>query len=130
MIYLQELSFFKNFPTEIVQNLQKCAEIVKFKRGEVVIQQGGKNDALYFLLNGLLEVYVDGGLVAQLKTEGDLIGEMSLISNQKSSATIKAETKVELLKIDGKSLHQLASEGESGIESLYKIYSDILVVYT
>lgn len=127
MIYLQELSFFKKFPPEIVQKLQKCAQVVKYQRGDVIIQQGEKNNALYFLLNGLVDVHVDGGRVAQLKTEGDLLGEMSLISQQNSSATIRAESSVELLKIDGDALHKMASEGETGAATLYKIYSDILV---
>ncbi len=127
MIYLQELSFFKNFPPEVVQSLQKVAEVVKFNRGDVIIKQGDRNNALYFLLNGLLDVVVDGGQVAQLKTEGDLIGEMSLISQQESSATIKAETSGALLKIDGDALHRLTSKAGSGVTSLYKIYSDILV---
>lgn len=127
MIYLKELNFFKKFPKDLVNQLQKCAEVVKYNRGDVILQQGQHNDCLYFLLNGLLNVYVDGGLVASLKTEGDLLGEMSLISQQKSSATIKADTEVELLKIDGKALHKMAQDDKMGEFGLYKIYSDILV---
>ena len=127
MIYLQELSFFKNFPPELISKIQKCAEIKKVNRGDVIIQQGKQNNTLYFLINGLLNVYVDEGLVAKLQKEGDLVGEMSLISQKKSGATIIADTAAELLAIDGEALHQLASESGAGEYNLYKIYSDILV---
>ena len=50
MINLQDLKFFKNFPADIVQNLQKCAEVVKYKRGDIIIEQGKQNHAIYFLL--------------------------------------------------------------------------------
>ncbi len=127
MINLSDLPFFKNFPKTLVAKLQQCAVLEKHPKGHVVISQGESNNCLYFLVSGLLNVYVDDGLVATLKTQGDLIGEMSLISQQASSATIKADSSVELLKIDGDSLHKLAQDGETGAENLYKIYSDILV---
>lgn len=127
MIYLKDLDFFRQFSVEAINELQSCAQVVKFKRGEVVLNQGETNDSLYFLLSGIVQVYVDGGLVAELRTEGDLIGEMSLISQQKSSATIQAESAVQLLQIDGESLLRVTAKEGSGIESLYKVYSDILV---
>jgi CRP-like cAMP-binding protein len=127
VIDLKQLSFFKKFPPEVVRQLQKVAQVVKFQRGDIIIQQNEKNDTLYLLLSGLLDVIVDGGRVAQLNRTGDLIGEMSLISREKSSATIRADSRGELLKIDGDSLHRLTLQNNSGAINLYKIYSDILV---
>jgi CRP-like cAMP-binding protein len=127
MIYLKELSFFRKFPLDLVEKIQANAKVMKFTKGDIILEQGQPNNALYFLLKGHLDVYVDGGRVAQLTKEGDLIGEMSLISEQNSSATIQADGKVEVLKIDGPSMHKLAEEGESGVEILYKVYSDILI---
>lgn len=127
MIQLKELSFFRKFPQTVIEELQKCAQTVNFQEGDIIIKQGETNESLYFLLNGVLDVFVDGGRVAEMKKEGDLIGEMSLISQQVSSATIKAQTAVSLVKIDGDSLHRLATNGNPGADSLYKVYSDILV---
>lgn len=125
---LGQFSFFKKFPVALVASLQKCAVQRVFKKGETVIHQGTLNDSLFFLIQGELGVYVDNGLVANLNNSGDLIGEMSLISQQLSSATIKANVDSQLLQIKGEALHDLTlKQGDGAQYNLYKIYSDILV---
>lgn len=125
---LTQFSFFKKFPAELVASLQQCTVLRSFKKGEIVIDQGALNDSLFFLKSGELGVYVDDGLVAKLSTPGDLIGEMSLISQQRSSATIKAYSDSELLQLKGEALHALTQkQGDTAKYNLYKIYSDILV---
>lgn len=128
MISLKQFPFFKDFPETLISDLSQLARLVEFKKDQVIIQQGEANDSLYFLMEGELSVSVDQGVVARLNQKGDLLGEMSLISQQKSTATIMASIDSQLVVMSGHDLHK-AALGKDGKprHNIYQIYSDILV---
>ena len=66
----------------------------RFKRGEVVVEQGEKSNTLYIILTGRVRVVTSDKrgrevILATLQP-GDYIGEMSLIDNEPHSATCTA----------------------------------------
>ena len=73
----------------------------RFKRGEVLVEQGQKSDALFILLMGRARVFTadSRGREVILATlgQGDYIGEMSIIDNQPHSATVRAEVQTDVL---------------------------------
>ncbi len=73
----------------------------RFRRGELIVEQGQKSDALYILLTGRVRVMTSDKrgrevILATLQM-GDYIGEMSLIDNQAHSATVRAEIQTDVL---------------------------------
>ncbi|MFV0680283.1 Crp/Fnr family transcriptional regulator [Ottowia sp.] len=73
----------------------------RFKRGEVIVEQGKKSNALFILLNGRGRVLTADSrgrevILATLQP-GDHIGEMSLIDNEPHSATVRAEVQTDVL---------------------------------
>ena len=73
----------------------------RFKRGEVIVEQGKKSNALFILLNGRARVFTADSrgrevILATLQP-GDHIGEMSLIDNEPHSATVRAEVQTDVL---------------------------------
>ncbi|MFT3777913.1 MAG: Crp/Fnr family transcriptional regulator [Ottowia sp.] len=73
----------------------------RFKRGEVIVEQGKKTNALFILLNGRARVVTADSrgrevILATLQP-GDHIGEMSLIDNEPHSATVRAEVQTDVL---------------------------------
>ncbi len=110
-----------------MESLEKCSEEISLQPGDVLLSQNEMNQHLYFLIKGELHVVVDNGVVASLKEVGDLIGEMSLISQKKSSAEIKASSETLVLKVDGPELHKIFENNNTGSWNLYKIYTDILI---
>ena len=73
----------------------------RFKRGEVIVEQGKKSNALFILLNGRARVLTADSrgrevILATLQP-GDHIGEMSLIDNEPHSATVRAEIQTDVL---------------------------------
>lgn len=73
----------------------------RFKRGEVIVEQGKKSNALFILLNGRARVLTADSrgrevILATLQP-GDHIGEMSLIDNEPHSATVRAEMQTDVL---------------------------------
>ncbi|MDO5693884.1 MAG: Crp/Fnr family transcriptional regulator [Pseudomonadota bacterium] len=73
----------------------------RFKRGEMIVEQGKKSNALFILLNGRARVVTSDNrgrevILATLQP-GDHIGEMSLIDNEPHSATVRAEVQTDVL---------------------------------
>lgn len=73
----------------------------RFKRGEALVEQGQKSDALYLLLTGRARVTAadSRGREVILATlgQGDYLGEMSIIDNEPHSATVRAEVQTDVL---------------------------------
>lgn len=73
----------------------------RFKRGENIVEQGKKTNALFILLNGRARVVTADGrgreVILATLHPGDHIGEMSLIDNEPHSATVRAEVQTDLL---------------------------------
>ncbi|HOB66542.1 Crp/Fnr family transcriptional regulator [Ottowia sp.] len=73
----------------------------RFKRGEIIVEQGKKSNALFILLNGRARVLTADSrgrevILAALQP-GDHIGEMSLIDNEPHSATVRADVQTDVL---------------------------------
>lgn len=73
----------------------------RFKRGQVIVEQGKKSDALYIILSGRARVLMTDRksrevILATLQP-GDYIGEMSMIDNEPHSATVEAEIQTDAL---------------------------------
>ena len=73
----------------------------RFKRGEALVEQGQKSNALFILLTGRARVMTSdsGGREVILATlaQGDYLGEMSIIDNEPHSATVRAEVQTDVL---------------------------------
>jgi len=65
----------------------------KYKSREIVFEEGEKNDEMYFVLSGEVEVLkkIDGGepkILGKISS-GAFFGEMSLLTGEQRSATIR-----------------------------------------
>ena len=73
----------------------------RFKRGEALVAQGQKSDALFILLTGRARVMTSDSrgreVILATLTPGDYLGEMSIIDNQPHSATVRAEVQTDVL---------------------------------
>lgn len=96
---------------------QRRSLIEKFKSREVsanekLLEEGAKGDGLYMLLSGRAEVSkkIEGkrAVIAHLK-EGDVFGEMSLLTNNPVSANIKSLKKSIVLKLPRRTFSEIAS---------------------
>jgi CRP-like cAMP-binding protein len=73
----------------------------RFKRGELIVEQGKKSNALFIILTGRARVMTADArgrevILATLQP-GDHVGEMSLIDNEPHSATVRAEVQTDVL---------------------------------
>lgn len=68
------------------------------KPGDAIIREGQRSDGLYIVLSGEVGVTVKGKAVASLK-EGDVFGEMSLLTKSQATATVSATKRTSLLRL-------------------------------
>ena len=73
----------------------------RFKRGEALVEQGQKSDALFILLTGRARVVTSDSrgreVILATLAQGDYLGEMSIIDNEPHSATVRAEVQTDVL---------------------------------
>jgi CRP/FNR family cyclic AMP-dependent transcriptional regulator len=87
-----------------VEQAQAIADSVvkrRFRRGELVVEQARKSNALFILLNGRARVLTSDSrgreVILAVLEAGDYVGEMSLIDNESHSATVRCEVQTDML---------------------------------
>jgi CRP-like cAMP-binding protein len=94
-----------------VEHLLPLSRILSFAQGETIIQQGDAQDSrVFFLLHGSVSVHMDGKYILTLKRPWDIFGEMSICSAAPRSASVVADTSVEVICIDAAVLHSPGQE--------------------
>jgi CRP-like cAMP-binding protein len=75
----------------------------RYKRGDNIVEQGKKSNALFIMLTGRARVISGDGrgreVILAILNPGDYIGEMSLIDNEPHSATVQAEIQTDVLEL-------------------------------
>lgn len=104
-----------------VDKLLADARLLRFGRGEKVIQQGAAGDSMFILLHGEADVLIGAGgqstRVATLR-DGDYCGEMSLLTGEPRSATVVARTDCEMWEIAKPVIAEFLQHNETLVQRL------------
>ena len=110
-------------PTQ-AESLADAVDKRRFKRGELIVEQGKKCDALYIILAGRARVVVTDRrarevILATLQP-GDYIGEMSLIDQAPHSASVEAEIQTDALVLGGHDFARCLLENHSTVAAVMR----------
>ncbi|MBK6594795.1 MAG: Crp/Fnr family transcriptional regulator [Burkholderiales bacterium] len=98
---IRRVSLFSTLSPEQAEGLAGAVSKKSFKRGEVLVEQGRKCNALYIILVGRTRVLMTDNngreVILATLSSGDYVGEMSLIDNEPHSATVVADQEVDVL---------------------------------
>jgi CRP-like cAMP-binding protein len=99
-----------------------------FSSGEVIIRESDSGKSMYVIVSGEAVVVLTQGrstenIVATLKA-GDFFGEMSLLTGEPRTATVKAKSDVVCMKIEKEDLEEIMSAHSEVAAAM----SEILVV--
>ena len=86
-----ETALERNLSTTIMHGGAK-PEIREVKKGKPLVEQGAPGDELYLLLDGVLDVVVDGEAIAEVGP-GAILGERAMLEGGTRTATLRALTK-------------------------------------
>jgi len=103
---------FRDFGPEELVEVIRGLRLRRFDAGEIVVSEGEPGDSLFLLTTGMARTYMKNAsgrnaLVREL-AEGDVFGEVSLLSGAARSATVTAASFCELLEIDRPTLDDIA----------------------
>ena len=104
-------AFFGDAPPDLIERVQAEFAWVDLRGGETLIRQGDDGDALYLLVSGRLRAYrVDGEGAERMLREiprGEIVGEMSLFTNEPRSATVVAVRDSVVARLDKQAFERL-----------------------
>lgn len=105
---LESLLLLKGADLESIRGLLKDCPIQQVKRGEVLLHAEKPNQFLYLLVSGRLRIHLklDLDSIAILEP-GEVVGELSLIDRQLTSAYVVGEDDCSLLVLDEETLWSL-----------------------
>jgi hypothetical protein len=87
---------------------------VTFKEGELLFAEGDEGDAVYIIINGICEVFTtEGDKDTHLREvgRGDVLGEIAVFTKGLRSASVRALTPVNAIKV---TRDQILNDGELG----------------
>ncbi len=101
---LSNIPLFRDLNEDDLQEIAKRFVLVKVEKGDHVIIEGTPGEAFYVIRSGAFVVSrgIGGGKrvrLAELR-EGDFFGEIALLTDDKTTATVTALKKSELMKIE------------------------------
>lgn len=70
-----------------------------FQPGQMVFNSGDFGDKVYVVVSGEVEVVVEGGKVVATLGEGEVFGEIALISDKSRTAQIRAKTPLDVISV-------------------------------
>ncbi|HEY5035986.1 MAG TPA: mechanosensitive ion channel family protein [Chthoniobacterales bacterium] len=100
---LETEPLFACLQEEQLDALIRGSRAIHFGRGERLIEQGAEGSSMFVMLVGTAQVSVmqDGTSIrVGVLREGDCFGEMSLLTGERRTATVRAEHDCEVLEID------------------------------
>ena len=91
----RDFELFSNLSDDDLQQVVPYLQPTRFRQGETIFRSSSPSDTLYLIESGDVRVQTfNGG--SWLVGEGESIGERSLLTNQPHSASVSAETDVDL----------------------------------
>jgi zinc transporter ZupT len=123
---LAKSDLMRHLPAEQIEQILPCIQDRQLKAGEILFSAGDAGDALYIVGRGRVEVLADAGPEGHASAiavlgEGHAFGEMSLLSGEPRTATIRAVEDTNLLRIAKQTFEQLVATDPEMAEAVQRI---------
>jgi small-conductance mechanosensitive channel/CRP-like cAMP-binding protein len=124
MNILRGEALFECLSEEQIENLVKQSHLNHFGRGERVIEEGAEGNSMFILLRGTANVSVSkNGSVISVATlnAGDCFGEMSLLTGERRSATVRADGDCYVMEIGKPVMAEVIRDAPACLQQLSEI---------
>jgi CRP/FNR family cyclic AMP-dependent transcriptional regulator len=106
---LADIPFFFGWTKDELAHIDRVAEWVSYKPLEHLIKQGTTGYEFIVILQGDVDVVIDGHVVASLGP-GDHVGEMALLDGAPRNASVIAKTDVRALLVGSREFRALVDQ--------------------
>ena len=121
---LRRVSIFTHMSDNRFNEILNKVELLTIPTGTVVFNEGDEGDAFYLIRNGKVNVTsnVNGEkTLMNILGEGQFFGEVSLILQEKRSATIEISTTADLVKISRNAFMEIVKKDKGMMDKLLEI---------
>lgn len=121
---MQRQPLFQCLSLEQLEQLLTNSSLIYFGRGERLIEEGGEDDSMFVLVRGTAHVSVSKNgsaiRVGVLRT-GDCFGEMSMLTGEKRTATVRAEGDCYVMEISKPVMAEVIRQAPACLEQLSEL---------
>lgn len=103
---LEAIPLFAGCTRRELRTIGHLGDLATREAGTVLIQQGGWGGETFVIVDGTVSVSRDGRELATLGP-GDVVGEIAVLAGGRRTATVTAETPVEVLAFDPRAFKSL-----------------------
>jgi CRP/FNR family cyclic AMP-dependent transcriptional regulator len=100
---LKNVPLLSSFSDEQIASLSACIQHRSYPRGSSILRAGEETDALYIIMSGRVKVLIPdeqgGEVILTMLGAQDYVGEMGLLDDLPSSATVETIEPCEMLRI-------------------------------
>ncbi len=116
--WLEEKVFKEKIDSVDASLINKVTDVCQYKAGDVILEQGKPGGALYLVRSGSVSIHCNG---VKLASEGEakLFGEMSFLTGDPVSATVRAETDCEIYMLTRNGYAQIMRENQAMVFALF-----------
>jgi small-conductance mechanosensitive channel len=122
-LYLGNSGLFAMLSSEKCATLVEQAQVSVYGLDEIVVRQGESGSSLFIVLNGVLEVSIDGVSVGSI-CKGSFFGEMSLLTGEPRSATVRATSEVWLAEVTKETMEPILRANPAALEIISTILTE------
>ncbi len=127
--YLKFIGFFSGFTDEELDDFGLAANVITAKKNDFILKENEEGRGLFFIAEGefyaVKEIEDKKYKRLQILKRGEFFGEMSLLTNEKNSASIIANDKGILIHLSKKSYEDLF---KTNIALLFVIMKKIAII--
>jgi CRP-like cAMP-binding protein len=106
---LRSVPLFDGFTDRHLRRLAQGSDLVGVAAGHAIVEEGQAGEAMYVILGGSARVVRAGRKVAEL-IPGDFFGELSALDGGPRTASVVADTDMELLRLYRHTLHRMVKD--------------------
>lgn len=108
---LKDVPIFAELSGKARRLAAEHCDVLEVDAGKTVIEQGGLAHEFYVIIDGQVDVLVDGEKAATLGA-GDIMGEIGVLDTHKRTATVVTTAPTRLIMMDGRALRAIADTDE------------------
>ncbi len=104
---LSNFAFFKNIDDKNLDIIIQFFKLSRYQKNDIVIRKNEPGGNFYIIVSGSVSVLNDAGITISTLGKGEVFGEMSLICNDKVSATIQVQEQTDIISIDQQNFQKI-----------------------
>lgn len=126
---LKQVPLFAGVPSAKLKLLAFTSERVVYRAGETLFLQGDEGDAAFVILSGGADILVDtpdGPIKVAEVEENSFVGEIAILCDVARTATVKANSQVEALRISKDNFFKLLADFPEMTIEVVRVLADRL----